>query len=74
MASSSLRSFSEKPRRIALDLGEEADLVLAQVQRRHVLADGLIGEELRQLQIQRYAIFCSVSSDGTVCPFSTRDR
>src|SRR5258708_3930325 len=39
--------------RIPLHLGKESDLFLVQVQAGHLLADGLFGEELRELQVER---------------------
>ena len=38
--------------RVALDLSEEADLFFAEVEAGHLLADGLFGEELGELEVE----------------------
>ena len=51
---------------IPADLGEEAELVVGELLGLQLAAQGVFGKEL--------AILARVSSEGTVCPFSTRDR
>jgi len=62
----------------ALDFAEEADFVLREfaehfcVSRSRGVSDD--GEKVGERNVMASAIFASVSSDGTVWPFSTRER
>ncbi len=75
IANNSFRSLSDSPRSVPLNLrpGSESlpHSISASTSRD---SPPHPRKNCASCRSSAYAIFCNVSSDGTVCPFSTRDR
>jgi hypothetical protein len=56
------------------DLSQKAKFVIGELLRLQLAPQRILGEELREWEFERAAILANVSSEGTVCPFSTLDK